>query len=80
MGYDSSQSGYHERKPGLAGLEDTEEKQRRFQEEARRFVQRWEAQLDAGDPYYNPNLSVTKTDCSLRMPWEQEAWRKLCTD
>ena len=62
------------------GLEDTEEKQRRFQEEARRFVQRWEAQLDAGDPYYNPNLSVTKTDCSLRMPWEQEAWRKLCTD
>ena len=62
------------------GLEDTEEKQRRFQEEARRFVQRWEAQLDAGDPYYNPNLSVIKTDCSLRMPWEQEAWRKLCTD
>ena len=25
MGYDSSQSGYHERKPGLAGLEDTED-------------------------------------------------------
>ena len=60
------------------GLEDTEEKQRRFREEAGRFVQRWEAQLDAGDPYYNPNLSVTKTDCSLRMPWEREEWRTLC--
>ena len=27
------------------GLEDTEEKQSRFQEEARRFVQRWEHSL-----------------------------------
>lgn len=25
MGYDSSQSGYHERKPGMAGLDDTED-------------------------------------------------------
>lgn len=60
------------------GAEDTGEKQKRFRQEACRFVQRWEKQLSAGDPYYNPNLSVTKTDCSLRMPWEREAWRDLC--
>lgn len=48
------------------GLEDTEEKRRRLEEEAAIFKKKWQPELEAGDPFYNPNLSVTKTDCSLR--------------
>ncbi len=59
------------------GLEDTEEKQKRFRAEAHEFCTRWKAELEQGDPFYNPNLSVTKTDCSLRMPQEKEVWREL---
>lgn len=48
------------------GLEDTPEKQFRFDKEIARFKEKWNAQLEAGDPYYSPNLSVTEGDCSLR--------------
>ncbi|MBU5481067.1 glycosyltransferase family 2 protein [Blautia sp. MSJ-19] len=48
------------------GLEDTPEKQFRFDKEVTRFKEKWAAQLEAGDPYYSPNLSVTEGDCSLR--------------
>ena len=48
------------------GLEDTPEKQFRFDKEVKRFQEKWAKQLEMGDPYYSPNLSVTEGDCSLR--------------
>lgn len=48
------------------GLEDTEEKRQRLQKEAAIFEEKWKEQLEEGDPFYNRNLSLTKTDCSLR--------------
>ena len=48
------------------GLEDTPEKQFRFDKEIARFREKWGGELAKGDPYYSPNLSVTEGDCSLR--------------
>ena len=48
------------------GLEATPEKQFRFDKEVKRFQEKWAQQLEMGDPYYSPNLSVTEGDCSLR--------------
>ena len=47
------------------GLEDTPEKQFRFDKEVKRFQEKWAQQLEMGDPYYSPYLSVTEGDCSL---------------
>lgn len=44
------------------GYEDTKEKQERFAEESRRFREKWEEFLRAGDPCYNPNLSLERAD------------------
>ena len=52
------------------GYEDTPEKYQRFVKEVGRFRERWKDILDAGDPYYNPNLSLMKGDCSWRMKLE----------
>lgn len=43
------------------GYETTPEKQARFQSEAARFRQKWARELKAGDPFYNPNMSLDKT-------------------
>ncbi len=48
------------------GYEDTPEKIRRFQGEFLRFRKRWKTFLDAGDPYYNPHLTIVKEDFSYR--------------
>lgn len=40
------------------GAENTKKKIARFNSEIDRFVSRWSAELDAGDPYYNPNLTI----------------------
>ena len=48
------------------GLEDTPEKQLRFDGEVNRFQSRWAAELDAGDPYYNPNLSLEREAFRLK--------------
>lgn len=48
------------------GADDTPEKQKRFNGEIRRFQKRWAAELAAGDPYYNPNLTLDKEDFSFR--------------
>ena len=48
------------------GLEDTPEKVARFAGEIDIFKSKWEAELKAGDPFYNPNLSLTRVDYSLR--------------
>lgn len=48
------------------GLEDTPEKQMRFAGEIQKFQSRWQAQLDMGDPYYNPNLTLKREDFTVR--------------
>lgn len=48
------------------GLEDTPEKVERFNSEVARFIERWKEQLEEGDPYYNPNLTLDKADFSLK--------------
>lgn len=40
------------------GYEDTPEKQARFQREIDYIYARWKTVLEAGDPYYNPNLTL----------------------
>lgn len=52
------------------GLEDSKEKQERLGREAGIFCRCWKKELEQGDPYYSPSLSLTKTDCSLRKTWE----------
>ena len=46
--------------------EETPAKKRFFVRETNRFLRRWWKALDAGDPYYNVNLTRTKEDFSLR--------------
>ena len=48
------------------GNEDTPEKLERFHGEIRRFEMKWQKQLDDGDPYYNPNLTLARDDFSLK--------------
>lgn len=48
------------------GVEDTPEKVARFNREATLFHERWDAALDAGDPYYSPHLSLVREDFSFR--------------
>lgn len=48
------------------GMEDTPEKQMRFAGEIKKFQEKWSKELEIGDPYYNPNLSLQEGDCSLR--------------
>ena len=45
---------------------ETPEKKRFFVRETNRFLRRWHTVLEAGDPYYNPNLSRLREDFSLR--------------
>jgi len=44
------------------GYEDTPEKKERFEREVAFFKKKWAAVLAAGDPYYNPNLTLERED------------------
>lgn len=48
------------------GLEDTPEKVARFQKEVAIFAKKWPEILHDGDPYYNPNLTLRKSNFALR--------------
>lgn len=48
------------------GTEDSKEKVRRFQSEIEYMRSHWLELLKKGDPMYNPNLTLTKWDYSLR--------------
>jgi len=48
------------------GDEDTPEKRERFNGEIFRFQERWGKELKAGDPYYNPNLTLDSENFDLR--------------
>lgn len=49
------------------GLEDTQEKIERFNQEMAKFLDRWSDQVQKGDPYYNPNLTLDKADFSMKV-------------
>jgi GT2 family glycosyltransferase len=48
------------------GLEDTPEKVARFNREIQKFNEKWPDILRDGDPYYNPNLTLRKSNFALR--------------
>lgn len=48
------------------GLEDTPEKVARFNREVAKFAKKWLDILKNGDPYYNPNLTLRKSNFALR--------------
>ncbi len=47
------------------GLEDTPEKRVRYNKEVSLFQERWSKELKAGDPYYNPNLTLASEDFAI---------------
>lgn len=49
------------------GLDDHGEKAERYNRESEMFRKKWKAVLDAGDPYYNPNFSLDRSDFSLKV-------------
>jgi GT2 family glycosyltransferase len=49
------------------GYEDTKEKRERFEKEIRYMRNKWANVIDAGDPYYNPNLSLRHGDFRIRI-------------
>ncbi len=49
------------------GLEDTQEKIERFNQEMAKFLDHWSDQVKKGDPYYNPNLTLDKADFSMKV-------------
>lgn len=38
----------------------------RFNREIRKFADKWPEILEKGDPYYNPNLTLRKSNFALR--------------
>ncbi len=48
------------------GYEDSPQKQKRFNSEITRFMRKWSDTLAKGDPYYNPNLTLTHEDFSVK--------------
>ena len=49
------------------GLDDTEEKKQKYWREVRYFQEKWQKELEEGDPYYNPHLTLEKHDFSLKI-------------
>ena len=48
------------------GLEDTPQKVERFNREVAIFIKKWPDIIREGDPYYNPNLTLRKSNFALR--------------
>ena len=49
------------------GLDDKGEKAQRYERESSRFREKWKEALEAGDPYYNPNFSLDRSDFALKI-------------
>ncbi len=49
------------------GLDDKGEKAKRYDDESARFREKWAEELAAGDPYYNANFSLDRSDFSLKI-------------
>lgn len=50
------------------GLDDTGEKAERYERESEAFRTKWKDVLEKGDPYYNPNFSLDRSDFALKTP------------
>lgn len=48
------------------GLENTPEKVARFNREVAIFIRKWPDMIKNGDPFYNPNLTLRKSNFALR--------------
>jgi len=49
------------------GLDDSGEKAQRYNKESEVFREKWKEELVKGDPYYNPNFSLDRSDYSLKI-------------
>lgn len=49
------------------GLDDNGEKAERYNRESEKFREKWKDALEAGDPYYNVNFSLDRSDFSLKI-------------
>lgn len=49
------------------GLDDKGERAARYNEESERFRIKWKKVLEDGDPYYNPNFSLDRSDFALKI-------------
>lgn len=49
------------------GLDDNGEKAQRYNRESEQFRAKWKNALEAGDPYYNPNFSLDRSDFALKI-------------
>lgn len=49
------------------GPDDSGEKAERYNRESERFREKWKKVLEAGDPYYNPNFSLDRSDFALKI-------------
>ena len=49
------------------GLDDQGEKAERYNKESEHFRTKWKEVLAKGDPYYNPNFSLDRSDFALKI-------------
>ena len=49
------------------GLDTDGSNAKRYEKETQLFKKKWEAELKAGDPYFNPNFSLDRSDYSVRI-------------
>ncbi|MCM1386091.1 MAG: glycosyltransferase family 2 protein [Bacillus sp. (in: Bacteria)] len=49
------------------GLDDKGASAERYNEESERFREKWRKMLEKGDPYYNPNFSLDRSDFALKI-------------
>ncbi len=49
------------------GLDDNGEKAQRYSKESEQFRNKWKNVLEAGDPYYNVNFSLDRSDFALKI-------------
>ncbi|MCR4815418.1 MAG: glycosyltransferase [Lachnospiraceae bacterium] len=51
----------------MAPVNDSEEAKEAFEKESEAFRNRWKAEIEAGDPYYNENFSLKYLDYTLKI-------------
>ena len=49
------------------GLDNQGEKAKRYEKESAYFREVWKELLEKGDPYYNPNFTLDRSDFSLKV-------------
>lgn len=49
------------------GLDDQGERAERYNKESEAFRRKWKEVLEVGDPYYNPNFSLDRSDFALKV-------------